>query len=296
MFELAPHHKYGLALTSPVMPASGTVGYGDAYADMVDFSLLGALVTNPVSLRPRKAARGQRLRIHGNHLVVHTGLPNPGVKRVIQHYKQLWERSPVPVIVHVIATTPTEVLQVTTRLANLTGVVGIELGLADYMKPERAVQMVHAAVESTLPIIARIPFGRVDDLAIVLAEGGASALTLTAPPRVVLPSENADAGENQRYIRGRMYGQAVFPLLLGTLARWTRKLPVPVIACGGIQNAQEAFACLNLGATAVQLDAVIWRQPCLLEIIVRELEALVAHLIDKNTVNDNHVKENINGT
>jgi dihydroorotate dehydrogenase (NAD+) catalytic subunit len=288
MFELAPDHKYGLSLKSPVMPASGAAGYGDEYADLINYNLLGALVTNPVSLRPRKAARGTRLRIHDNHLVVHTGLPNAGIKAVIQKYRSVWERLPTPVIVHLIATTPQETARAAVYLANIPGVLGIEIGLNDRVKSNRAIHLVNAAAEGDLPVIVRIPFGRVDELAPLLVEEGASALTLTAPPRVVLPPEQETPNENLRLYRGRMYGPAVYPMLLEILTRWGRKLPVPIIACGGIQSSQQALTCLNLGATAVQIDAVLWRQPTIMETIIVELPDLVTTLINENTLKEEH--------
>ena len=286
MIELAPNHKYGLPLKSPVMTASGAAGYGDEYSDLIDYSLLGALVTNPVSLRPRKAARGTRLRIHSGHLVVHTGLPNPGVKAVVQKYRKVWERLSIPVIIHLLATTPGETAKVATHLSNVTGVLGIELGLADHIKSDRAVQMVHAAMEGDLPVLVRIPFGRVDELAPLLAKEGASTLILTAPPRVVLPPEQGFHDEDLRFYRGRLYGPAVLPLLLETLSRWARKLPLPIVACGGIQSANQALACLNLGAAAVQIDAVLWRNPTLLQSITLELTHLVAAFINNNAVKE----------
>lgn len=286
MFDLAPHHKFGLSLKSPVMPASGAVGYGDEYSDLINYGLLGAFVTNPVSLRPRKTSRGTRLRVYSDHLVVHTGLPNPGVKAVIHKYSKIWERLPIPVIVHLVTTTPDETLKVALRLSNITGVVGIELGLADRTTPDHAIRLVHAAAEGDLPVIVRVPFGRVDELASLLSEEGASALTLTAPPRVVLPPEQGIQDENSRFYRGRLYGPAVFPLLLGVLSRWARKLPVPIIACGGIQSAQEALACLNLGATAVQIDAVLWRDPTLLDTISQELTRLITTFIYEDSVKE----------
>jgi dihydroorotate dehydrogenase (NAD+) catalytic subunit len=86
MIELAPNHKYGLSIETPVMPASGTFGFGDAYQDLVDFSLLGAVVTNPASLRPRRAAQGRRISVRGDTFVVHTGWPNPGLRRLIREF------------------------------------------------------------------------------------------------------------------------------------------------------------------------------------------------------------------
>ncbi len=286
MFELAPHHKYGLSLQRPVMPASGAMGYGYEYSDLIDFSLLGAFVTNPVSLRPRKTAGGPRLRVHNDHLVVHTGMPNPGARTVIRNYGKIWEHFPIPVIVHIVATTAEETTKVAVRLSRLRGVVGFELGLADRVTPDQAISLVHAAEEGDKPVIVRIPFNRVDDLAPLLSEEGAAALTLTAPPRAVLPPAAGMEDTDARFYRGRYYGPGVLPLLLGILSRWAHKLPVPIIACGGIQSAQEAMACLNLGATAVQIDAVLWRNPSLLDKISLELDNLITTFIHENPVKE----------
>ncbi len=273
MIELAPRHKFGLPIASPVMPAAGAFGYGDTYHDLVDLRVLGALVTNPMSLTPREAARGRRIAIHGEHFVAHTGLPNPGVRRVLQQYRQTWERLPIPVIVHLIATTPAETAQAAERLSGVPNVVGIELGVVDNVTPQRALNLLDAArADGDLPVIVRVPFTGVDALAPLLADHGADALTLTAPPRAVLPASDApEDSEARRYLRGRLYGPALFPLLLNVLARWCSKLPVPVIACGGIASLQDATACLELGATALQVDALLWRDPLILQRIAEGL-------------------------
>lgn len=273
MIELAPRHKFGLPIASPVMPAAGAFGYGDTYHDLVDLRVLGALVTNPVSLNPREGARGQRIAVHGDHFVAHTGLPNPGVQRVLRHYRQMWERLPIPVIVHLIATTPAETAKAAERLSGIPNVVGIELGLVDNITPQRALNLLDAArADGDLPVIVRVPFTSVDALAPLLANHGADALTLTAPPRAVLPVLDApEDSEVRRYLRGRLYGTALFPLLLNVLARWCSKLPVPVIACGGIASLQDAIACLELGATALQVDALLWRDPVILQRIAEGL-------------------------
>ena len=90
MIELAPGHKYGLTIAVPLMPAAGAFGFDNAYPDLVDISLLGAMVTNPVSLRPRRAAKGQRVTVWQESFVVHTGWPNPGLRRVVRDYGEAW--------------------------------------------------------------------------------------------------------------------------------------------------------------------------------------------------------------
>ena len=269
--ELAPRHKQGLPLANPIMPAAGTFGYGPEYRHLIKYGeafnpqypdhnpSLGAIVTNPVSLKPRQAAHGPRLAVHGSHLLVHTGLPNPGLRKVICEYAQFWDRQPLPVIVHLIATTPHDVARACERLATTSSVMGVELGLDEATSVEEALALLDAArTGGTLPVIPRVPFDGVATLTPALAEAGADALTLTAPPRGLLRTD-------QGWAKGRLYGPAMLPLLLHHLAHWAQTLSVPIIACGGIYAPEDVQACLALGATAVQVDAAIWRDPHILK-------------------------------
>jgi dihydroorotate dehydrogenase (NAD+) catalytic subunit len=272
MIEIAPNHKYGLSLKGPVMPAAGTFGFGDAYPNVVDLSLLGAIVTNPVSLRRRRAARGRRLAVHQDVFVVHTGWPNPGIRRVVRDFREIWAHLPTPVIIHLLASQPAELARAASGLSGVRNVAGIELGFSTGVSPRLAVELLDAAREGDLPVIAKVPFERVDQLAPHLARHGVDAVTLMSPPRAVLPLTSADeASPVARYLRGRLYGRALFPLLLNAVSRWAGKLGCAVIACGGIASPQEALACINLGAAAVQIDALLWRDPSLLNDIARAL-------------------------
>ena len=272
LIELAPRHKYGLPIAAPVMPAAGAFGYGDAYRDLIAVHDLGAIVTNPVSWRPRHAAAGPRVVIHDESFLVHTGHPNPGVRKVVRQHRQGWEHLDVPIIVHLLAATPSEVAEAAAWLSGVHVVAGLELGLAADVTPEQAAICLDAAqTEGDLPVIARVPFGRVGELAPLLVEAGADALTLTAPPRAVTITDE-DGGH--RLVRGRLYGRALFPLLLHELSQWAKELPTPVIACGGIATPAEAQACLDVGAVAVQIDALLWRAPGIVNEMLQHLAAL----------------------
>ncbi len=272
--ELAPRHKMGLPIALPVMPAAGAFGYGDAYRGLIDETLLGAVVTHPVSPRPRHAAQGTRLATRGPDMVIHTGWPNPGVRAVIREYTPLWERLTVPVIVHLLATTPAETSSACAQLSRVRGVGGIELGLRSGTAARDALTLLEAAEEdSEVPIIVRVPFADVERLAMRLARAGADALTLTAPPRAILPVADEEEPGALTYVRGRLYSRSLFPLLLELLSQWVRRLNVPVLACGGIATPEEARACLALGAAAVQIDALLWREPALLTRIATTLAA-----------------------
>ncbi len=106
MIELAPNNKRGLSLASPLMAGSGAVGYADAWPPGVTPERFGAIVTPPISWRPRRGSAGPRLaEIPGGFLLA-TGDHNPGYRRVIQDHDAAWRRLGVPVIVALAASTP----------------------------------------------------------------------------------------------------------------------------------------------------------------------------------------------
>ncbi|MCA9911559.1 MAG: dihydroorotate dehydrogenase, partial [Anaerolineae bacterium] len=78
-FQITRAGKSSLILESPVMPAAGTMGFADEYKGLVKLDKLGALVTNPVTLYPRSPASGTRVVALDSGVLVHSGLPNPGL-------------------------------------------------------------------------------------------------------------------------------------------------------------------------------------------------------------------------
>jgi dihydroorotate dehydrogenase (NAD+) catalytic subunit len=110
VIELASGHKRGLRLKKPILPATGVVGYSDAYRRLVPMEGLGALTPNPMTARPRRGARPPRTaRIPGG-LLMHTGLRNPGVAAVIRRHHKRWARCPIPVIAHVVGVNVAETI------------------------------------------------------------------------------------------------------------------------------------------------------------------------------------------
>ncbi len=253
--ELAPRHKYGLPIAGPYLPAAGTLGYSDEAWDMVDYRRFGALVTHPVSWHPRSAAAPPRVATRGQGFIIHTGWPNPGLPAVICQHQEAWKRLKLPIIVHLLATSPNDTVRACEALAQVSSVAGVELGLADGTRLAQALAHLAAAQASGLPVIVQVPFHQVEAWSTALVQAGADALTLTAPPRGVLPTAQGV------HVRGRLFDPALLPLTLQAVAHWAPRLDVPVIACGGIRTPEEAEACLELGARAVQFDALLWRDP-----------------------------------
>lgn len=258
MIELAPNHKRGLSLTGPIMPATGVMGYSDAYRRLIPLETLGALVTNPITARPRRGAAHPRVVQIPGGLLMHTGLHNPGVAAVIRRHHKRWERSPVPVIAHVVGVNADEAVVCVERLSQIEVVAGVELGLPDSLAIEEALEIVTFARQAcTLPLIVKLPLWRASDLARHLADmSGIDALTVAAPPR-------GSAWSQGRAITGRLYGPAAFPQALWVLRQVAGLIngAAPLIGCGGVHSAADAQAMLDAGAVAVQVDSYIWKDP-----------------------------------
>lgn len=265
--ELAPNHKTGLTLTNPVMPAAGCFGLGAEYGKLVKVETLGAVVVGPVTAGKRRGATPPRALPIPGGVLLHTGLANPGIAAVVRRYARVWKRSPVPVIVHVAGTSPGETAACCQRLSSIEAVSGVELGLANTTNLDDAVAITQAAqVTTNQPLIVRLPLPCTDSLCTAAIEAGADALTIAAPPRGIIWHE-----PGERFVRGRLYGPFVHPLVLHTLCRIVELVPAPVIGCGGIHNIEDARAFLHAGATAIQVDGALWRDPSCLTRIARGL-------------------------
>ena len=262
--ELAPRHKRGLRLANPVMNAAGVLGFAGEYRRLVDFSQLGAFVTNALTATPRTPAHPPNVVELPEGVVIHTGLPNPGVAAALRRYAPEWRRSDQPVIVHLAATTPAEVRRSVERIEQIEALSGLELGLRDDVAAAEAAQLVQAAL-GNLPLLVQVPFGRTAELIPVLAQAGGDALVVSAPPRVTV-----EAGG--RKVTGRRYSPADFPEALAAVTLAVEMLEAtPVVGAGGIWGIEQARALLGAGAAAVQVDAAVWRDPALLARLAAEL-------------------------
>ena len=102
--------KFDLAFDPPLMNAAGSLGFAPDRRGPIALERLGAFVTNPVSLRPRPPAQGARLLTFPGGFLLHSGHPNPGLRRVVQRHAARWARSPLPVVVHLLAENPADAL------------------------------------------------------------------------------------------------------------------------------------------------------------------------------------------
>jgi len=268
MIRITRPGKYALTLDSPVMIASGTMGFANAYYNMLNIKKLGAYVTNPITLEPWSPATGTRVVPIDAGVLMHTGLPNRGLSKTIGEYKAIWRDMGIPVIAHLVATEPDHIEKAVQRIDHEESISGIELGLDDDITWEEAEHLVNAATRNAeKPILVRIPVNDAYEIAAAVADAGADAIVVAAPPR-----GTARDPRSGRLVSGRIYSPVVKPLVLrlvGVLAR--RIQDVPIIGAGGIHSTQDARDYLEAGAVAVQVDSVTWIKPKMAERIARDL-------------------------
>jgi dihydroorotate dehydrogenase len=246
-------YKQDLTFATPLMNAAGSLGFAPEARAAVEWGALGAFVTNPLSLRPRRPTAFPDSLPYPGGFLLHSGLPNPGLSGALKKYRRWWAEADLPVILHLMADRPDETARMVRMLEGLENIAAVELGFA----PLLAGDLIQMTVESSLgelPLIVNLPFDQVLTLGPRVIEAGAAAVSLAAP-RGALP---ADQGGETVPVTGRLYGPALFPQAFD-LVRSAARLGLPVIGGVGVYSQENASAMLAAGALAVQLDAVFWR-------------------------------------
>jgi dihydroorotate dehydrogenase (NAD+) catalytic subunit len=241
--------KYDLAFSPPLMNAAGALGFVPDRRGQVPLDSMGAFVTNPISRQARTPAAGQRYLESPGGFLLHTGHANPGFKTAVNRYARQWAHLELPVIVHLLAQEPADLVWMVERLEGMEGLMGIEIGLPPQAAASQAAELVNAAW-SELPVIVRLPMERASQLAWSVVQAGAAAVSLSAP-RGALPARSGGL------LSGRLYGPAVYPLALQAVRALAAE-EIPVIGAGGIYSPDQGREMLLAGALAVQLDAVLW--------------------------------------
>ena len=258
MIELAPQSKMGLALANPVMIAGGCGGYGSSYQPLLNLTGFGALVTNPITLRPRWGPAQPRLIETRAGFILNNGGQNPGVRKVLRQFAPAWSRLGLPVIASLPADEPEDLRRTARALAESgPGVAAIELDIplaATAPDIERWTTAIRT--DCLLPLLARLPLEAADLLAGAALEAGVDVLVIGAPPFGA-----AAAPLTGQVVGGYLYGPALHSLALAQLKLVREMVDAPLIAAGGIHSLPDALAFLAAGAAAVQIDSLLFIDP-----------------------------------
>jgi dihydroorotate dehydrogenase (NAD+) catalytic subunit len=243
--------KRDLYFSKPLMNAAGSLGFAPDTRLGVSLDSFGAFVTNPFSLRPRSPAAKPSVIDFPGGFLLHTGLPNPGLSAGLKKYSAKWSRADMPIIVRLMADRPEETQRMVHSLETQENVMAAELGFAPLLANDILLLTLEMCM-GELPLIFSLPVEQVLSLGPRLVQGGAQAISISAPRGALPLSDHSSPLQT-----GRLYGPSLFPQTLETVYS-AAKIGLPIIGAGGVWKKENAEAMLSAGAMAVQVDAVLW--------------------------------------
>jgi dihydroorotate dehydrogenase (NAD+) catalytic subunit len=266
-------------MRNPVTVASGTFASGREYAELwqasigCDLSILGALTTKGVSAEPWAGNSGIRMTETASGMLNSIGLQNPGVEAFVTKDLPWLAKQNVPVIVNVSGHSLVEYCKVVERLDDEPTVSAFEIniscpnvdcgGLQFGTDPHAAHDVTQRCRELTKkPLIVKLTpnVTSIEEIARACADGGADALSLIN----TLAGMAVDLRQRKplfdRVVAG-LSGPAIKPVALYALYKVHQAVRLPLLAMGGIANAQDAIEFLLTGATAIAIGAQNFSDP-----------------------------------
>ncbi len=251
--------KRELDFRKPYMNSAGMLGFSPEPHLEIPWASFGAFVTNPISLRPRQPTSQPDCYEYPGGVLLHSGLSNPGFTRVVEKNSVRWNKSPLPIIIHIMADRPEETRQMVSELEGMDNILAVELGFAPLLTDDILLLTLELS-RGEMPLILSLTSEQVLSLGPRLIQEGAAAISLAAPRGAFPRSSRSTAvvtGDSGR-VSGRLYGPSLFPQSL-LLIQQAAKLGLPIIGSGGILAGKDAETMLAGGALAVQLDILLWK-------------------------------------
>ena len=265
-----------LRLKNPLIAASGCFGYGVEYADVVDLSSLGAIVSKGLFLKAREGHPAPRIVETPAGMLNAIGLQGIGAKRFIDEKMPQLRARGATVIVNVCGTTIDEYVEVSRMMSETDGVAAIELNISCPNIKEGGIQFgcdlngtfgVVSAVRkvTTLPVIPKLTPNVTDVASFARAaeEAGADAVSLVNTFLAMVIDVETRKPRISNGVGG-LSGPAIRPIAVRMVHECRQAVKIPVIGMGGIADARDALEFIIAGADAVQIgtanfvDPFIW--------------------------------------
>ena len=262
-----------LTLKNPLIAASGCFGYGVEYADVVDLSSLGALVSKGLFLEEREGHSAPRIVETPAGMLNAIGLQGIGAQRFVDEKLPELRARGATVVVNVCGTTLDEYVEVSRVVSEAEGVAAIELNISCPNIKEGGIQFgcslngtfdVVSAVRkvTTLPIIPKLTPNVTDVASFARAaeEAGADAVSLVNTfLAMVLDVETRRPRISN--VVGGLSGPAIRPIAVRMVYECRQAVKIPIIGIGGIADARDALEFMIAGADAVQVGTASFVDP-----------------------------------
>lgn len=274
----------GIPLDNPVIPASGTFGYGYEFAELYDINILGSFSFKGTTREPRFGNPTPRIAECTAGLINAVGLQNPGVDKVIEEELPKLEKCfHKKVIANVSGFSVEDYAYTCAKLDKCPQVGWLEVniscpnvhggGMSFGTSPEAAAEVTRAVkAVTTKPVFLKLTPNVTDIVSIAKAceEAGADGISLIN----TLLGMRIDLNTRKTVIANRMggfSGSAVFPVALRMVNQVAQAVKLPIMGIGGVSSAEDVIEMMLAGASAVQVGAANLVQPFICRDIIEAL-------------------------
>lgn len=274
----------GMKIDNPIVPASGTFGFGNEFKDFYDINILGSFSFKGTTKDARFGNPTPRIAECKNGMINAVGLQNPGVHHVIEHeLPEMKKYFHKPVIANVSGFSVEDyaytcelldreeqvgILEVNVSCPNVHG-GGMSFGTS----PEAAAEVTKAVkAVTTKPVFIKLSPNVTDIVSIAKAceEAGADGICLIN----TMLGMRVDIKRRKPVIANTMggfSGDAIFPVALRMVYQVSKACNIPVMGCGGVSTAKDVIEMMMAGATAVQVGAANLVNPYVCKEIIEAL-------------------------
>ncbi len=274
----------GIELDNPIIPASGTFGYGYEFNEIYDINLLGTFSFKGTTREPRFGNATPRIAECPSGMLNAVGLQNPGVDKVIQEelpkLKKCFNKK---VMANVSGFSIDEYVEVCQKLDKQEQVGWLEVniscpnvhggGMSFGTDPKMAKTVTEAVKKvTTKPVIIKLSpnVTSISDIAKACEDGGADGVSLIN----TLLGMRIDLRKRKPLlanVTGGYSGDAVFPVAVRCVYQVAKAVNIPVVGMGGVSTAENVIEMMLAGATAVEVGAANLVNPYACKQIIEDL-------------------------
>ena len=274
----------GIELDNPIIPASGTFGFGYEFAELYDINILGTFSFKGTTKEPRFGNPTPRIAECSMGMINAVGLQNPGVEKVIsEELPKLKRCFNKPVMANISGFSVEEYVYTCERLDKEEQVGWLEVniscpnvhggGMAFGTTPEGASEVVRAVkAVTTKPVIVKLSPNVTDIVAIARAceESGADGISLINTllgMRINLRTKKPVIANKM----GGFSGPAIFPVAVRMVYQVFEAVKIPLVGMGGVSTAEDVIEFMLAGATGVEVGAANLVDPLACKKIIEDL-------------------------
>ncbi len=274
----------GWTLDNPVIPASGTFGYGDEFKDFYDINMLGTFSFKGTTKEPRFGNPTPRIAECREGLINSVGLQNPGIEAVINEelpkMKKFFDKK---VIANISGFSLDEYVYCCEKIdkEDQVGIIEVNIscpnvhggGMAFGTDPKMAAEITRAVkAVTTKPVYIKLSPNVTDIVSIAKAcedagADGVSLINTLLGMRINLKTGKPIIANTM----GGFSGPAIFPIALRMVYQVSHAVNIPVIGIGGVSTAEDVIEMMYAGATAVQVGAANLKNPYACKEIIEDL-------------------------